>query len=101
MFEIKNEKKDEIFSDVGYKIHKDNGERRVEIILPTKKKKRGNATLADSKDGLLTDLPYNLSTKTFRYPNAETEGELPPLILDLKNCGALGIIENKNTYFMK
>lgn len=98
MFEIKNEKKDEIFSDVGYKIHKDNGERRVEIILPPKKKKRGNATLVDSKDGLLTDLPYNLSTKTFRYLNAETEGELPPLILDLKNCGALGIIENKNTY---
>ncbi len=98
MFEIKNEKKDEIFSDVGYKIHKDNEERRVEIILPPKKKKKKSTAVENRADGLLTDLPYNLSSKTFKYLNAEKEGELPPLILDLKNCGALGIIENQLRY---
>lgn len=95
MFEIKNEKKDEIFYDIGYKIHKDDENRRIEIILPPKKK---NNQAPQSRDGLLTDLAYNLSTKTFRYLNAEKEGELPPLILDLQNCGALGIIEPHRHY---
>lgn len=95
MFEIKNEKKDEIFYDIGYRIHKDDEERRIEIILPPKKKKNQQP---QTRDGLLTDLAYNLSTKTFRYLNAEKEGELPPLILDLQNCGALGIIEPHRYY---
>lgn len=98
MFEIKNEKKDEIFYDIGYKIHKDDEERRVEIILPPKKKKKKSTATNAPKDGLLTELAYNLSSKTFRYLNAEKEGELPPLLLDLKNCGALGIIESQLRY---
>lgn len=105
MFEIKNEKKDEIFFNIGYKIHKDDKNCRIEIILPKEKQdskskssESHKTTLADDKDGLLTDLAYNLSTKTFRYLNAETAGELPPLLLDLKNCGALGIIEPQYQY---
>lgn len=98
MFQIKNEKRDEIFYDIGYKIHKDNEERRVEIILPPKKRKKGTTARNDLGDGLLTNLAYNLSTKAFHYLNAEKEGELTPLSLDLKNCGALGIIKNQLRY---
>lgn len=98
MFEIKNEKKDQIFYDIGYIIHKDDEDCRIEIILPKTKKKKGSTATAKPTDGLLVDLAYNLSTKTFRYLNAEKEGELPPLILDLKNCGALGIIEKQFRY---
>lgn len=98
MFEIKNEKKDQIFYDIGYIIHKDDEDCRIEIILPKTKKKKGSTATAKPTDGLLIDLAYNLSTKTFRYLNAEKEGELPPLILDLKNCGALGIIEKQFRY---
>ena len=98
MFEIKNEKKDQIFYDIGYIIHKDDENCRIEIILPKTKKKKGSTATAKPTDGLLIDLAYNLSTKTFRYLNAEKEGELPPLILDLKNCGALGIIEKQFRY---
>lgn len=98
MFEIKNEKKDQIFYDIGYIIHKDDENCRIEIILPKTKKKKGSTATAKPTDGLLIDLAYNLSTKTFRYLNAEKEGELPPLIVDLKNCGALGIIEKQFRY---
>ena len=96
MFEIKNDKKDEMFYDIGYRIHKDDEDRRIEIILPPKKKNAKQPP--QTRDGLLTDLAYNLSTKTFRYLNAEREGELPPLVLDLQNCGALGIIEPQRRY---
>lgn len=95
MFEIKNEKKDQIFYDIGYVIHKDDEDRRIEIILPKKKKKSDPTAIEKATDGMLVDLAYNLSTKTFRYLQAEKEGELPPLILDLKSCGALGIIEKQ------
>lgn len=98
MFEIKNEKKDEIFYDIGYKIHKDDKTRRVEIILPKDKRRKDKVATSEYRDGLLTDLAYNLASKTFRYLNAEKEGELPPLLLDLKNCGALGIIESQFRY---
>ena len=95
MFEIKNEKKDQIFYDIGYVIHKDDEDRRIEIIIPKKKKKTDPTAIEKATDGMLVDLAYNLSTKTFRYLQAEKEGELPPLILDLKNCGALGVIEKQ------
>ncbi len=102
MFEIKNEKKDQIFYDIGYIIHKDDKDRRIEIIIPKKKKKKNkksDTTVVEKPtDGMLVDLAYNLSTKTFRYLQAEKEGELPPLILDLKNCGVLGIIEKQYCY---
>ena len=101
MFEIKNEKKDQIFYDINYIIHKDDEKRRVEIILPKTKKKKDSTAMPKSTDGLLIDFAYNLSTKTFRYLNAEKEGELPPFILDLKSCGALGIIERQFRYSRK
>ena len=95
MFQIKNEKKDQIFYDIGYVIHKDDKDKRIEIIIPNKKKKSDSTAIEKATDGMLVDLAYNLSTKTFRYLKAEKEGELPPLILDLKNCGVLGIIEKQ------
>lgn len=98
MFEIKNDKKEEIFSDIGYKIHKDNPEQRVEIILPKKKKKKSKKIFEHTSDGLLTDLAYHLSSKVFRYLNAEQEGELPPLMINLKNCGSLGLIDSQQKY---
>lgn len=99
MFEIKNEKKDEIVSEVGFKIHKDEKERRIEIIIPPEKLgKNPKKSLPMEPDGLLTELPDYLANKYFRYLQAENNGQLPPLVLDLKNCGALGIIEPVTNY---
>lgn len=99
MFEIKNERKDEIVSEIGFKVHKDDKERRVEIIIPPEKLGKGtrNAVQTDF-DGLLVDYPDFLANKQFRYLQAENNGQLPPLVLDLKNCGALGIIEPVTDY---
>lgn len=102
MFEIKNEKKDEIISEIGFVIHrnKDDEGRRIEIIIPPEKlgkKKKKNAP--DVKiDGFLSDLPDYLANKEFKYLQAEKSGHKPPLVIDLKNCGALGIIESSTNY---
>lgn len=99
MFEIKNEKKEEIFEDIGYIIHKDNKDKRVEIVIPIEKlPKKKRATAPTKYEGLLSELPYYLSSKQFRYLQAEKNDQLPPLVLNLKNCGALGIIEPQKKY---
>lgn len=99
MFEIKNEKKDEIVSEIGFKIHKDNSERRIEIIIPPEKLgKKPKGVLPVKPDGLLSELPDHLANKSFRYLQADNNGQLPPLTIDLKNCGALGIIEPVTNY---
>lgn len=103
MFEIKNEKKDEIISDIGFVIHKDKDEkgRRIEIILPPDKlpkKKRNYNTSTVKLDGLLSDLSDHLANKEFKYLQAEKSGQTPPLVIDLKNCGALGMIESSTSY---
>ena len=54
--------------------------------------------VADSKDktkcipAALTDLPYILSTKTFKYLKSKKNNVEPPLLLDLRTSGALGVI---------
>lgn len=95
MFEIKNEKKDEIFSEISYVVQENNKEQRVRIVIPGEKLKKNEPPLPDEMDGFLTELPYDLATKDkyFKYLKAENNKDLPPLILDLKNCGALGIVE--------
>ncbi len=99
MFEIKNEKKDEIVSEIGFKIHKDDSERRIEIIIPPEKLGKKSKIVSSIKpDGLLSELPDHLANKSFRYLQADNNGQLPPLTINLKNCGALGIIEPVTNY---
>lgn len=99
MFEIKNEKKDEIVSEIGFKIHKDDSERRIEIIIPPEKLGKKSKSVSSIKpDGLLSELPDHLANKSFRYLQADNNGQLPPLTINLKNCGALGIIEPITNY---
>lgn len=100
MFEIKNEKKDEIVSEIGFVIHKDDENRRIEIIIPPEKlgKKKKNKGVTTRIDGLLSDLPDYLANKRFKYLQAEHSGHKPPLVLDLKNCGALGLIESTTSF---
>ncbi len=100
MFEIKNEKKDEIVSEIGFVIHKDDENRRIEIIIPPERlgKKSKNKGITAKTDGLLSDLPDYLANKRFKYLQAEHSGHKPPLVLNLKNCGALGLIESTTNF---
>ena len=116
MFEIKNEKKDQIFDDIQYRIHRDDkykihkteDDGNIEIIFPKKKKKKNstaeqNTVSEDSTDsiGFLSDLAYNLSTKEFRYLKKGGNGSFPPLVLNLKDCGVLGIVDTLDKYSEK
>ena len=97
LFEIKSEKKDHIFYDIYYKKIGD----RIEIILPSKKEKRrkklspAERAEEDKNRFLLTDLAYNFANKDgdigFKYLRSD-DGSKPPLLLDLKSCGTLGVI---------
>ncbi len=120
MFEIKNEKKDEIISDIGFIIHKDpefittekkqgkkgysNGQgtgsedgykQYVEVVIPSERlpKRRRNLAGRITPTGQLSDLSDYLANTQFKYLQASQTDRLPPLVIDLKNCGALGIIE--------
>lgn len=107
LFEIKSEKKDTIFYDIYYKKIED----RIKIMIPSKKddKRRANLTPADratedKNKFLLTDLAYNFANKGvdlsdvneiigFNYLRSD-DGSKPPLLLDLKSSGALGVISS-------
>lgn len=95
LFEIANEKKDEIFSEAKYEINTMfNGTgNAIRIVLP-ENEERGNVT--KGKKSFLSDLPYELANNTFKYLKAEEKNELPPLLLDIKQCGALGVVDVKN-----
>ncbi len=101
MFEIKNEKKDEIVSDIGFVIHKnkDDKGRYIEIIIPPEKlPKKKEETVTIKQTGLLSELSDYLANDQFKYLQAEQSGQKPPLVLNLKNCGALGVIESNTNY---
>lgn len=101
MFEIKNEKKDEIISDIGFVIHKnkDDKGRYIEIIIPPEKlPKKKKETVTVKQTGLLSELSDYLANDQFKYLQAEQSGQKPPLVLNLKNCGALGVIESNTNY---
>lgn len=107
LFEIKSEKKDNIFYDIYYKKRGD----KIDILLPTKKDNKRRAKLTpderaaeDKNKFLLTDLSYNFANKGvdpkdvneiagFNYLRSNDDTK-PPLLLDLKSCGALGVISN-------
>lgn len=108
LFEIKGEKKDNIFYDIYYvlrrgkNIGKDSNYLEVngiEIITPQMKKKYQSI---GSETPLLTELSYNFANKEanetqndsgFKYLPSDNEHK-PPLLLDLKKSGVLGITSN-------
>lgn len=107
LFEIKSEKKDNIFYDIYYKKYGD----RIKILLPSKKDEKRRKKLTPSERAeedknkfLLTDLAYNFANKGvdisdnneiigFNYLRSD-DGSKPPLLLDLISCGALGVISS-------
>lgn len=109
LFEIRSEKKDNIFYDIYYKMRRDN--KGIDIIIPSKKEDHKLNKLSPEEKAerkrnrfLLTDLAYNFANKGvdgenggevigFNYLRSDS-GKRPPLLLDLKNCGALGVISN-------
>ncbi|MDD6824804.1 MAG: FtsK/SpoIIIE domain-containing protein [Oscillospiraceae bacterium] len=109
LFEIKFEKKDNIIYDTYYQMKPEgNG---IEIILPSKKMKRKLKKMTpderaeyDKNKFLLTELAYNFANKGehdgntigFNYLRSSGDSK-PPLLLDLKNCGALGVITDDDT----
>lgn len=113
LFEIKAEKKDNIFYDIYYKTKRNlDGNLGIDIFLPQQQKKKETRTAAqisqDNKNKfLLTDLAYNFANKGldgdevlgFNYLRSEKKDKngqevMPPLLLDLKKCGALGVISD-------
>lgn len=107
LFEIKSEKKDNIFYDIYYKKIGN----KIKILIPSKKDEKRRKKLSpadraeeDKNKFLLTDLAYNFANKGvdlsdsneiigFNYLRSD-DGSKPPLLLDLKSCGALGVISN-------
>lgn len=125
-FEIKAEQKDEIFSDIRYKLHDPDGDGGeppfIEIIIPPKKKKKKKSkkgfqeTTTDLKNQfLLTDLPYIFANTQesedsdgkvvqtgFKFlRDTSGKGEKPPLLIDLRNIGTLGVISRDNDISMQ
>ncbi len=127
LFNIKYEKKDEIFSDVYYHLCYENcqngKEKRISGIyidtpskdvpwysikkkIDTKKESKRQKQLI--KDGrmseemyLLSDLTYNFATDYFKYLDGRTWGQAgvkAPYMLDIKQAGAIGVISNDNIY---
>lgn len=107
MFEIKSEKKDSISYDVYYKKIGD----KIKIFIPGKKDEKRRKKLTpdelaneDKNKFLLTELPYVFANKGvdpadnneiigFNYLRSD-DGCKPPLLVDLKSSGALGVISN-------
>lgn len=107
LFEIKSEKKDTISYDVYYKKIGD----KIRIFIPGKKEEKRRKKLTpdelaseDKNKFLLTDLPYVFANKGidlvdnkeiigFNYLRSD-DGSKPPLLVDLKSSGALGVISN-------
>ena len=107
LFEIKSEKKDTISYDVYYKKIGD----RIKIFVPDKKEEKrrekltpGQLEWEDNNKYLLTELPYVFANKGidpkdkneiigFNYLRSD-DGCKPPLLVDLKSSGALGVISN-------
>ena len=107
LFEIRSEKKDNIFYDIYYKKIGD----WIQIRIPSKKekKRRKHMTAAerareDKNQFLLTDLPYVFANKGvdsedvnevvgFNYLRSD-DGTKPPLLLDLRTSGVLGVVSN-------
>lgn len=107
LFEIKSDKKDNIFYDVYYKKIGD----KINIFVPNKKDDRRRKKMTpselsneDKNKFLLTDLPYVFANKGVDPDDSNEiighnylrsdDGSKPPLLVDLKSSGALGVISN-------
>lgn len=108
LFEIKSEKKEQFFYDIYYKKTGD----RIKIILPSGKETRRLRKMstedqeAECKNRFpLADLAYTFANKGvdpqdsneiigFNYLRCDDEVK-PPLLLDLKSCGAMGVISDR------
>ena len=107
LFEIKSEKKENIFYDIYYKKIQD----KINIMIPSRKDERRRKKMTtderareDKNKFLLTDLPYVFANKGvdledaneiigFNYLRSD-DASKPPLLLDLKSSGALGVVSN-------
>lgn len=107
LFEIQSERKDSISYDIYYKKIGD----RIEIFLPSKKDNKRRQKLSpdelaneDKNKFLLTELPSIFANRGvdpadnneiigFNYLRSD-DGSKPPLLVDLKSSGALGVISN-------
>jgi len=107
LFEIKSEKKDKIFYDIYFKKIGD----QIKIMIPSRKDEKRRMRMTtderareDKNKFLLTDLPYVFANKGvdhedvneiigFNYLRSD-DGTKPPLLLDLRSSGALGIVSN-------
>ena len=110
LFEINNERKDNIFYDIKYKMY-DKG--NIRIFIPSKAEdKRRKALSNDEREEedrnkfLLTDLPSVFANKGvdpqaqnkvvgFQYLRSD-DGAQPPLLLNLKSSGALGVVSDND-----
>lgn len=121
-FEIKSETKDEIFYDVRYKLHPPvKGEHDtpyITIEIPNeKKRKKGYQETANELKNqfLLTELPYIFATTQesegengqkeltgFKFlRDSSPKAEKPPLLIDLRNMGTLGVISKNDNVSLK
>lgn len=121
-FEIKSETKDEIFYDVRYKLHPPvKGEHdtpyiTIEIPDEKKRKKSYQETAHELKNQfLLTELPYIFATTQesegengkkeltgFKFlRDSSPKAEKPPLLIDLRNMGTLGVISKNDEVSLK
>lgn len=121
-FEIKSETKDEIFYDVRYKLHPPvKGEHDtpyITIEIPDeKKRKKGYQETANELKNqfLLTELPYIFATTQesegengqkeltgFKFlRDSSPKAEKPPLLIDLRNMGTLGVISKNDEVSLK
>ena len=108
LFEIKHEKRDQIIDNARYKLIDENDELRVEILYDeslrsakSRRKRRKSVEKygeRDMGDGALVDFAYDLATDKFRYLSGSKSKMFPPLLLDLKNCGALGIVYERSQH---
>lgn len=104
LFEIKSEKKDAITYDVHYIMNDKSGEQKVEVIVPSREKKLRKKMDANEQRHRelamkpLSDLPYNFANKSgkdgFCYLRSD-DGMKPPLMVDLRSSGVLGVVSNQ------
>lgn len=106
LFEINAERKDEIFNDVYYRLETpEEGLPHIVIDIPGKKNKKLKVkeTQKESRNRfLLTDLPYVFANSQendgeitgFKYMRDPITNKKPPLLIDLRNMGTLGIISS-------
>lgn len=107
LFEIKAEKKDTI----SYEVHYIKKGDKIQLLVPCKKEAKRIKGLTDDEKmfenankALLTDLAYNFANKGvdpkdprkidgFNYLRGD-DGVKPPLMVDLRTSGALGVISD-------